>query len=63
MISGTEDQVRDDARIILNFHNDEFATSGVGQLTTFNQLDNYYWGGFPINLMVGICQMTKAYQQ
>lgn len=34
----TEDQVRDKAGKILKFENDDNAVSGVGQLTTFNQL-------------------------
>ncbi|MBR1417796.1 MAG: N-6 DNA methylase [Synergistaceae bacterium] len=34
----TEDQVRDLARKILNFESKSGVTSGVGQLTTFNQL-------------------------
>lgn len=34
----TEDQVRDRARIILEFDGSEDAQCGVGQLTTFNQL-------------------------
>lgn len=41
----SEDKVRDEARKFLNFYDDENAKSDVGQLTTFNQLDNYYWGG------------------
>lgn len=39
----TEDQIRDEARIILEFEDSEEALSGVGQITTFNQL------GFPGN--------------
>lgn len=34
----TEDEVRDKARIILNLEDSETALSGVGQLTSFNQL-------------------------
>lgn len=34
----TEDQVRDEARDILGFENSDIAQSGVGQITTFNQL-------------------------
>ena len=34
----TEDQVRDKARLILGFNETPIAQSGVGQLTTFNQL-------------------------
>ena len=34
----TEDEVRDKAREILNMENRENIQSGVGQLTTFNQL-------------------------
>ena len=34
----TEDQVRDQARIVLGLENTETARAGVGQLTTFNQL-------------------------
>lgn len=37
----TEDAVRDEARGILGFVDNDAARSGVGQLTTFNQL------GFP----------------
>ncbi|WP_077369220.1 HsdM family class I SAM-dependent methyltransferase [Anaerosalibacter sp. Marseille-P3206] len=39
----TEDQVRDEARDILDFTDSETAQSGVGQITTLNQL------GFPGN--------------
>lgn len=38
MINMTEDQVRDMAGKILKFENSENVKSGVGQLTTFNQL-------------------------
>mgnify|MGYP004523775373 CR=1 FL=1 len=39
----TEDEVRDEARILLNLTNNENKTkSGVGQLTSFSSLDNYY---------------------
>lgn len=39
----TEDEVRDEARILLNLTNNEDKTkSGVGQLTSFSSLDNYY---------------------
>lgn len=34
----TEDQVREDAGIILGFKDDKNVKSGVGQITTFNQL-------------------------
>lgn len=34
----TEDQVRDKAKLILGLENTETALSGVGQITTFNQL-------------------------
>ena len=34
----TEDEIRDQARILLGFENSEEAKSGTGQLTTFNQL-------------------------
>ena len=34
----TEDQVRDKAKEILGLENTETALSGVGQITTFNQL-------------------------
>lgn len=37
----SEDKVRDEARHILGFHDDEKAVSDTGQITTFNQL------GFP----------------
>lgn len=39
--SMTEDEVRDEARVLLHFESISGATYGVGQLTTFNQL------GFP----------------
>lgn len=38
MNSYTEDEVRDKAGKILGFKNTDNAISGVGQLTTFNQL-------------------------
>ncbi len=38
MVKLTEDQVREQAGIILDFQDDEKAKSGVGQLTTFKQL-------------------------
>ena len=38
MINMTEDEVRDMASKILKFENSENVKSGVGQLTTFNQL-------------------------
>lgn len=38
MIIKTEDQVRDEAGRILEFKNSEIAISGIGQITTFNQL-------------------------
>ena len=41
----TEDKVRDRARKILEFYDDEFADSGTGQTTTFNQLDGKYFKG------------------
>lgn len=42
----TEDEVRDEARILLNLTNNEDKTkSGVGQLTSFSNLDNYYFKG------------------
>lgn len=42
----TEDEVRDEARILLNLTNNEDKTkSGVGQLTSFSSLDNYYFKG------------------
>ena len=34
----TEDQVREEAGKILGFKNEKNVKSGVGQLTTFNQL-------------------------
>ena len=38
-----EDEVRDEARILLNLTNNEDKTKfGVGQLTSFSSLDNYY---------------------
>lgn len=39
--SRSEDKVRDEARRILQFHDDDKALSDTGQITTFNQL------GFP----------------
>ncbi|MCR2065840.1 hypothetical protein [Campylobacter helveticus] len=41
----TEDKVRDRARKILEFYDDELADSGTGQITTFNQLDSKYFKG------------------
>ena len=42
----TEDEVRDEARILLNLTNNEDKTKfGVGQLTSFSSLDNYYFKG------------------
>lgn len=41
----TEDEVRDNAKRILNLYDSKEAKSGVGQLTTFNQLDNTYFKG------------------
>ncbi|WP_270979525.1 HsdM family class I SAM-dependent methyltransferase [Campylobacter helveticus] len=41
----TEDKVRDRAREILGFYDDELADSGTGQITTFNQLDSKYFKG------------------
>ena len=42
----TEDEVRDEARILLNLTNKEDKIkSGVGQLTSFSSLDNYYFKG------------------
>lgn len=42
----TEDEVRDEARILLNLtNNDDKIKSGVGQLTSFSSLDNYYFKG------------------
>lgn len=42
----TKDEVRDEARILLNLTNNEDKTkSGVGQLTSFSSLDNYYFKG------------------
>lgn len=38
MVTKTEDQVRDEAGRILEFKNSDIAISGVGQITTFNQL-------------------------
>ena len=42
-----EDKVRDKARELLNFYDDNSAISGVGQQTTFNTLDQNYWKGNP----------------
>ena len=42
----TEDEVRDEARILLNLtDNNDKIKSGVGQLTSFSNLDNYYFKG------------------
>ena len=41
----SEDKTRDKAREILNLQDSQDAIANVGQLTTFNQLDDYYWGG------------------
>lgn len=42
-----EDKVRDKARELLNFYDEQNAISGVGQQTTFNNLDKNYWKGNP----------------
>lgn len=39
----SEDVVREEAKEILGFYNTDEADSGVGQLTTFNMLDSYYF--------------------
>ena len=41
----SEDKIRDRAREILGFYDDNEAVSGTGQITTFNQLDNKYFKG------------------
>lgn len=41
----SEDKIRDRAREILGFYDDNEADSGTGQITTFNQLDNKYFKG------------------
>lgn len=41
----SEDKIRDNAREILGFYNSNEAQSGVGQITTFNQLDKNYFKG------------------
>ncbi|EDP2965712.1 TPA: restriction endonuclease subunit M [Campylobacter jejuni] len=41
----SEDIIRDNAREILGFYNSNEAQSGVGQITTFNQLDKNYFKG------------------
>lgn len=66
----SEDIVRDRAREILGFYNDELADSGTGQITTFNQLDKKYFKGinykpdswyFPKNIsQTAIILETKA---
>ena len=38
-----EDKVRDKARELLKFYDDNNAISGVGQQTTFNNLDQNFW--------------------
>lgn len=42
-----EDKIRDKARELLNFYDEQNAISGVGQQTTFNTLDQNYWKGNP----------------
>ena len=41
----SEDVVRDEAQKILGFYDSSEADSGVGQLTTFNMLDDKYFKG------------------
>lgn len=41
----SEDKVRDEAQKILGFYDSSEADSGVGQLTTFNMLDDRYFKG------------------
>ena len=41
----SEDIIRDEAREILGFYDSSEAKSGIGQLTTFNQLDSNYFKG------------------
>lgn len=38
----TEDEVRDEARELLNLRDEYGARAGVGQLTSFKQLDDFY---------------------
>ena len=42
-----EDKIRDKARELLKFYDDNNAISGVGQQTTFNNLDQNCWKGNP----------------
>lgn len=41
----TEDEVRDEAKDILGFNEKLDFPCGVGQITTFNKLDSYYFKG------------------
>ncbi len=57
----TEDQIRDEAKIILGFDEIENGVQqGTGQITTFNQLG---FKGVWINLMDGIFLMMQASQR
>ena len=55
MSKRTEDEVRDYAKKVLGFDdNEKDVKQGAGQTTTFNQLG---FKGIKISLMVGICQI------
>ena len=58
----SEDQVRDQARNILKFHNDDQAFSDTGQLTSFNVLGKNFkpnpWKGDTFDVVVNNDQMT-----
>lgn len=56
----SEDKVRDNAKEILSFYDNDEAKSGTGQITTFKELLNIpkSEGGGGLNLMAGICQRT-----
>lgn len=61
MTCKTEDQVRDEAKIILGFDEIENGVQqGTGQITTFNQLG---FKGVMVNLMDGIFLMMQASQR
>lgn len=55
----TEDEVRDIARNILGFKDKADVKSGVGQLTTFNQLG--FWV-YQTSRMDGICRTIMQIQ-
>lgn len=55
----SEDKVRNQAKEILGFYDDNEAKSDTGQITTFKELLNIPMNaGGGLNLMAGICQRT-----